>query len=256
MIMKMLKRIVHTPINPRYFFWKRGSDMNADIALTCPRTNVNVVFDVGAHIGEETRKFLKAFRNSKVYSFEPTPITFSLLDANVDSARTQKENLALSSHSGTAQFNVDGNSTSNRIATEEKNAIEVLTTTIDEYCDCNGISGIDILKIDTEGHELNVLMGASKRLSESRIGFLRIECGIDANNTRHVAFNNIISCMQEYGYKMFGIYEQEIEFFEGCAHLRRVDLAFISKTEIEKNRGLVRIRPKSFRDFLPRARAK
>jgi hypothetical protein len=47
-------------------------------------------------------------------------------------------------------------------------SFEVALTTLDQYCDEQGIPGIDFIKIDTEGNELEVLRGGQKR----------IECGL------------------------------------------------------------------------------
>jgi hypothetical protein len=47
--------------------------------------------------------------------------------------------------------------------------------TIDDYCAEHGITFIDHLKIDTEGHDLFVLKGAQRMLRERRIGALQFE---------------------------------------------------------------------------------
>ena len=42
----------------------------------------------------------------------------------------------------------------------------MLTSTIDEFCQKENIEKIDLLKIDTEGHEEHVLKGAYKTLKK------------------------------------------------------------------------------------------
>lgn len=45
---------------------------------------------------------------------------------------------------------------------------EVALTTLDAECDRRGLAGIDLLKIDTEGAEVDVLVGASGILAQTR----------------------------------------------------------------------------------------
>ena len=47
--------------------------------------------------------------------------------------------------------------------------------TIDDFCSANRIPKIDILKIDTEGFDLNVLKGAKQMLSRGQIAFIYTE---------------------------------------------------------------------------------
>jgi FkbM family methyltransferase len=60
---------------------------------------------------------------------------------------------------------------------------EINLTTIDSFCVSNGIENIDFLKIDVEGHELNVLQGAKRMIENEKIRFIQFEfggCNIDS----------------------------------------------------------------------------
>ena len=52
---------------------------------------------------------------------------------------------------------------------EINNVTTVQVETLDNYCQRNSISKIDLLKIDTQGYDLEVLRGAKQMLSEHRI---------------------------------------------------------------------------------------
>jgi hypothetical protein len=52
---------------------------------------------------------------------------------------------------------------------------KVAVETLDEVSLREGVQYIDFLKIDTEGHELAVLAGASRMLREHRIGHIQFE---------------------------------------------------------------------------------
>ena len=63
-----------------------------------------------------------------------------------------------------------GNIKTSFIAQEEVN-----TSTLDDFCLKNKIENIDLLKIDTEGHEKEVLQGASSLLLNKKIKYILIE---------------------------------------------------------------------------------
>lgn len=127
--------------------------------------------DVGAHQGFYTLLAAELVgENGAVHAFEPTPSNFKVLQANTkDSKFVIVNNLALSSQIGTSDFYISklGSSEYNSINPEGfeiANKITVQTTTLDEYAKRNNIS-IDMIKIDVEGHELDVLRGATSLLS-------------------------------------------------------------------------------------------
>jgi hypothetical protein len=54
---------------------------------------------------------------------------------------------------------------------------------LDDYCSERGVQRIDLLKLDVEGHELDVLQGAKRMFQEQRIGMVSFEfggCNIDS----------------------------------------------------------------------------
>src|SRR5688500_19003066 len=63
-------RISRTPV---------GVDVCLDIRRLSPRLAPKVVFDVGANVGNVTRKFANRFRGSRIFSFEPFTATFETL---------------------------------------------------------------------------------------------------------------------------------------------------------------------------------
>ena len=58
---------------------------------------------------------------------------------------------------------------------EISESAKVTTTSIDDYCDLNNIKYIDLIKIDVESYEEQVLKGASRLISDKRVGCIMFE---------------------------------------------------------------------------------
>jgi FkbM family methyltransferase len=132
----------------------------------------NNAIDVGSNIGIYTYAMSRFFNN--VYSFEINPNLSHLLK------KSQIENVCvyeygLSSEPGVAQFHipkVDGQKLvgwgsldkTNCPDAEELIEIEVQLATLDSF----ELQNISFIKIDVEGHEIEVLKGAMDTIRESR----------------------------------------------------------------------------------------
>ncbi len=146
-----------------------------------------IVFDVGANIGDYSQKIRAGFSKSKIYAFEPNPKTFELLTRNLDSLTINCQNLGISSKSSLQKIYTYSDDTSSQHASIYKNVLldlhkansiiemEFKNTTLDDFCKINNINYIDFLKIDTEGHELEVLKGGMKMIHENKIGIIQFE---------------------------------------------------------------------------------
>jgi FkbM family methyltransferase len=108
--------------------------------------------------------------------------------------------------------------------------------TLDDYCDRSKITHINLLKIDTEGHDLDVLAGSDALLSRHAIDLIRVEASMNSQNTYHCPMELIKAHLESKQYFLFGIYQQVHEWPTGSPNLRRADLVFISQPVIEKNR--------------------
>jgi hypothetical protein len=112
---------------------------------------------------------------------------------------------------------------------------DVERETVDEFCSDRGIDHIDFLKIDTEGHDLEVLRGSERLLSEQRVDVVEVEAGMNIGNKRHVSFADLDQYLQERNYFVFGIYEQVNEWPIHRPQLRRTNPIYISRRVIEAN---------------------
>ncbi|MCP4246953.1 MAG: FkbM family methyltransferase [bacterium] len=152
-----------------------------------------VVFDVGANVGLLTARFAKRVGSAgQVHAFEPGARAFADLSSRFgpkESGIVRAQRSALADRPGTRTLHVydDDHLTWNTFADRPlhqygidvspvgRETVEV--TTIDDYCDRAGVSHIDLLKIDVEGAEFQVLLGAREMLQGRRVGCCVFEFG-------------------------------------------------------------------------------
>jgi FkbM family methyltransferase len=138
--------------------------------------------------------FLKWFPKARVYGFEPLPHVFALAEKRLAS-RARLQNLGVSSHSGVQTFwesKLDETSTFNHpnlasnyhkmkskilLSSTQKiyKALPVSTITLNDFSLKEEIGRVDFLKVDTEGHDLEVLKGATTLLKHQQIKLIQVE---------------------------------------------------------------------------------
>lgn len=148
-----------------------------------------VIFDVGANDGYYMDCLLKEQKESiQVHAFEPSIFSFTPLKEKFkDNKSVIVENFGFGSKAEvkTLFFDEEGSGWSSlhpikhdhlnvNLNKEEK----VILKTLDEYCVEHSISDIDFLKMDVEGHELEVLKGAQKMIQSGSIKCIQFEFGI------------------------------------------------------------------------------
>jgi FkbM family methyltransferase len=146
-----------------------------------------VFFDVGANVGHYTQMLLRQFPAAFIHAFEPHPRNYRSLVANAFPANRAKcHNIALGESGGflTLYDHADNDGSQHAslhqaTLTEFHGQAAVASTvpvaTLDDIAEREGLEYLDFLKIDTEGHELAVLCGASRMLREGRIGHIQFE---------------------------------------------------------------------------------
>lgn len=157
------------------------------------KIEIDTVFDVGANAGGYVMDIMRAFPSTKIHAFEPHPNTFHLLKKNIKSKNVILNNVGIGEKNGTMTLwdfaddaTLKHTQPTSTLASVHKEVITKLhgqkaqgfkarMTTVDRYCQEKGIEGIDILKMDTEGNELDVLKGARKMIKERKIKIVQFE---------------------------------------------------------------------------------
>lgn len=151
-----------------------------------------VLFDVGANDGEYMGVALGAIgKDIQVFSFEPQSSSFEILTSRYSAdSRVHLRKMAVGKEESTANlfFSRDVESTASLHRTAipgEAYSELVRLTTIDQICSEEGVEHIDFLKIDTEGHEIEVLLGARQMIGAGRISSIQFEFGDTFLNTTY-----------------------------------------------------------------------
>jgi FkbM family methyltransferase len=178
--------------------------------------NDYLILDVGAHVGLYSKKIKEICPSAKVYAFEPHPVTFQKLRDKADTQGYTALNLGCSDVKG--KFDLydyqekeasvsQGSSHASLFAgviqdihkSTGSNSWSVQVTTIDDFVEEYGISRIDLLKIDTEGNEYKVLLGAKKSIKEDKIDVIQFEFN-EMNIVSRVFFKDIFDLLPNYSF--------------------------------------------------------
>lgn len=175
-----------------------------------------VIFDVGANIGQFlglTQSCLKS-NNYHVHCFEPGKTTFGQLTNNVESnSNISLNNFGLGKEKGEFELFYDNPGSGLASLTQRKldyhnidfsQSETVKIETLDAYCQENSIDEIDLLKIDTEGHEFDVLSGAAAMFEKKAIKVVTIEFG-GSNIDTGTYFRNFYEFFTENGMSIYRI---------------------------------------------------
>lgn len=150
------------------------------------------VLDVGAHVGELTLLFSRFVGSGRVHAFEASRDAFERLSMVCRAARLHNVTLnhkALAEKEGVLLLHLydeDHSAWNSRaarpladygidvkpVATEEVEA-----TTLDLYCEREDVAKIDLLKVDVEGAEYQVLLGARRMLESKSVRCIAFEFG-------------------------------------------------------------------------------
>lgn len=153
-------------------------------------TQLNYIIDVGSHKGESIETFKKINKDSNIFCFEPQLDCFYFLKKKFKfSNKIKIFNYGLSNKKGKKELFKNILSTTSTFSklnfksnyfkiksiilddkfsgffTKKKVKINTLSFFIKKY----NIKNIDLLKIDTEGHELEVLQGSKKILKNVKL---------------------------------------------------------------------------------------
>lgn len=143
-----------------------------------------IVFDIGANLGRWSEHMLAAARAKSVACqidmFEPVPGAYARLEAALGSDTSVRlHRKAVSNRSGTAEMHIVGDyAGTNSLVPGAEPAAETLTVqtvTVPEIAAELGHAEINLLKIDAEGHDLEILRGMVETLVSRAVWVVQFE---------------------------------------------------------------------------------
>jgi len=172
----------------------------------------DVFFDIGANVGYFTLTSQELVgEKGEVHSFEPHDRAFSLLQESVKSNKCDNiflNKTALSDKEKAVEFVSLKDSAFSWTQQERNNSspsVTIKTTTLDKYInDINLNRKIKSLKIDVEGAEYNVLLGA-KELLMSQSPYLILEVQDWSLSRFGYSVDDIFTFLDKCGYRAFDL---------------------------------------------------
>jgi len=190
------------------------NDFTDLIARQFKKSRPLVVFDVGCYIGNFSKKLKTNInRKSKFYLFDPNPNLknekFNIFNIALGSKNIKKKFYfnTLLEHSGSSMSDITKNdflwNLSRKILFFKFGKIFkkiiVNCETIDSFIKRKKIKKIDVLKIDVEGSELEIILGAKNTLKKIKV--IQIEVMGRKDNIK-IKIDKIYGLLKEYKFKL------------------------------------------------------
>ena len=144
--------------------------------LFSKRNDPLIMIDIGANIGSVSLILAKKFKDSKVYAIEPTNYAFNKLSTNLDLNDDLKDRVFLKqlfvSENKKPQkvwsswnFEKSNNKHQKHMGTL-KEIKQNSYIRLEEFIETEKLTSVDFIKLDVDGHELDVLKSGEKSLAK------------------------------------------------------------------------------------------
>jgi len=146
-----------------------------------------VILDVGANVGKYSALARSLNQDVRIYAFEPHPVTYAVLEQTATSLNFTSINAAVGSEDGEITLYDYASNDGSSHASMYAGVIEGIhkggkpvshkcpILSLDGFCKERDIDEVRLLKIDVEGHEMAVLQGASRLITNKRVKMLHFE---------------------------------------------------------------------------------
>jgi FkbM family methyltransferase len=232
----LLSKSVHRAMELTGYWMRRrsvlphGIDYQFDIKRVSETLDIpiRVFFDIGAHTGETSASAFGSFDKVCVFAFEPHKPTFDRLISAIPSTKNFRAfNIAMSNKAGQAPFFQYGETaTSNSMVENSQYAmyakhpsrkLSIECQTVDNFSRVHDIFAIDVLKIDTERHDLEVLQGAEQMLRQHKVRFVYAEFNSIQPRAEASggALSSISDLIEPIGFRFVATYPDYMDFSKG-----------------------------------------
>jgi len=182
--------------------------------------NNPIIVEAGAFNGRDTLKMLAQWPNSTIHAFEPLPEIYQkLTEATQKYKNIHTHPYALSEKNGDSIFFVSENPKHPGIASQAGSLNKpkerltrsplifpriatVETITLDTWATENDIDHIDLLWLDTQGHELAILQAAPRMMSRTKV--VLAEVSFIESYENQPLYKEVVAWMNNNGFVEIG----------------------------------------------------
>ena len=199
-----------------------GADPFLDQQRALAGSQVRVVMDVGANVGDTVQQYRTLFPDATIYAFEPFPGVHRQLVARFAAdPRVRPEQAAVADAAGTRRLFVNDEHFTNSLlplhpaaadwmaaapAEVPGTTLDVPAVTLDQFCAAAGLSEIDVLKMDIQGGEAMALAGAARLLGQRAVRVVYLEVLFAPLYEGQACFCDVTRILKQHGYRLFGLY--------------------------------------------------
>lgn len=179
-----------------------------------------MIFDVGANKGQTIELLQRLLRTPRIVAFEPSEELASSLKSRFANSLVVVEQRALAAAAEVREFvDYENNELSSFLPlsrdaenpfhdTKERVRETVSSETVASYAMGHGIEQIDLLKIDTQGFDLEVLKGAEAMIVGKSVGGVLVELNFAPLYTDQCGPGQVIDWLCQRGFSLVGFYEE------------------------------------------------
>lgn len=183
-----------------------------------------IIFDCGANVGRYVQAVAQraasiGATDVTVHAFEPSAKTFASLQQNLAATAGIKQVLNCMALSDQIIENAPLHVAFETAGTNsllkgdvERQTEAVHVSTVDHYCEANGVANVLLLKIDTEGNDYNVLLGAQRMLASGKIAAVQFEYNYRWIYARRF-LRDVFELLEPLGYGLGKVTPEGVEFY-------------------------------------------
>jgi FkbM family methyltransferase len=214
-----------------------------------PHKSITTVLDVGTNEGQFIRTILALIPDASIYGFEPNPEVVKHLEScDFKSNKVKISPIACGREKRILSMNISKFSpSSSLLSIAQKHLDEFRGTDVQKTIDVQ-VDRLDttlqninadnkstfLLKIDVQGFELEVLIGAEKILAQTLV--VLCEANIAPLYTNQCSFESILGFMKEHGFDLVDMGEPFRS--KASQELLYVDLAFLNRGLLLKKQSI------------------
>jgi FkbM family methyltransferase len=191
-----------------------------------------IIFDIGSHKGKVVNLMNNLYKNALVYCFEPN----ELLNTNLKKIgeNINVYNYAIGEKNEEKEIFINKIDLTNTLSQTNKNSLylkiknfisgklnntnnlkKVKVISLDNFCKINEIKKIDFLKIDVEGYEYKVLLGARDIIKNVKYVMLEVQ-----KNDMYQDYSkeNIENFLKKNNFILIKSFNFPLMFFKDCIY--------------------------------------